>query len=148
MTVNKNETAPDFVLPETSGKEIRLSDFRGKYVVLYFYPKDMTPGCTNEACDFRDAYEQFSDLNAVIIGISPDSVDSHKQFMDKHDLPFHLLADEDHVVASKYGVWKESGGNERSTFIINPEGNVEKVFRNVQVEGHADEALDHIKNKA
>lgn len=145
MTVNTNEKAPDFVLPEANGEQVRLSDFQGRYVVLYFYPKDMTPGCTNEACDFRDAHDQFSDLNAAIIGVSPDSVESHKQFMDKHDLPFHLLADDDHTVASKYGVWKESGGNERSTFIIDPEGKVEKVFRDVQVQGHVDEALAHIK---
>lgn len=148
MTINLNEPAPDFVLPEAGGKDIRLSDYRGKYVVLYFYPKDMTPGCTTEACDFRDAHEEFSDLNAVIIGISADSIESHQQFMDKHALPFHLLADEDHQVASEYGVWKEAGGIDRSTFIIDPEGNLQKAFRNVQVKGHVDEALAYIRNEA
>ncbi|HLQ72154.1 MAG TPA: thioredoxin-dependent thiol peroxidase [Bacillota bacterium] len=154
MAVNFKEPAPDFVLPDSNGENIRLSDFEGKYVVLYFYPKDMTPGCTTEACDFRDAYEDFSSLNTVIIGISPDPAESHQKFIDKHELPFHLLADENHEVASDYGVWKlkknfgkEYYGIERSTFIIDPEGNIVKAFQKVRVKGHVEEALTFIKNK-
>ncbi|GER67189.1 peroxiredoxin [Weizmannia acidilactici] len=145
--------APDFTLPETNGKLITLSDFRGKkHVVLYFYPKDMTPGCTTEACDFRDHYKDFSDLDAVIIGISPDPVERHQKFTEKHGLPFYLLSDEDHKVAEKYGVWKkkktfgkEYMGIERSTFIIDKNGEIVKEWRKVRVNGHAEEALAYIK---
>jgi len=151
MTVKSKEPAPDFVLPDSNGEEVRLSDYKGKYVVLYFYPKDMTPGCTTEACDFRNAYEEFSHLNAVIIGVSPDPIERHQKFIDKHGLPFHLLSDEDHKVASDYGVWKlkknfgrEYYGIERSTFIIDPDGNIVKAFRKVRVKGHVEEALASI----
>ncbi|GER72480.1 thioredoxin-dependent thiol peroxidase [Weizmannia acidilactici] len=145
--------APDFTLPETNGKLITLSDFHGKkHVVLYFYPKDMTPGCTTEACDFRDHYKDFSDLDAVIIGISPDPVERHQKFTEKHGLPFYLLSDEDHKVAEKYGVWKkkktfgkEYMGIERSTFIIDKNGEIVKEWRKVRVNGHAEEALAYIK---
>ncbi|SFB16974.1 peroxiredoxin Q/BCP [Lentibacillus halodurans] len=152
MSAELGKQAPDFTLPNQNGKQVSLSDFKGKHVVLYFYPKDMTPGCTNEACDFRDAYESFSDLDAVIIGISPDPVESHQKFIDKHDLPFILLADEDHKVAEDYGVWKfkknfgkEYYGIERSTFIIDKEGNLQKEFRKVKVDGHVEEALDYLR---
>lgn len=146
------ELAPDFTLKNQDGQDITLSDYKGRNVVLYFYPKDMTPGCTTQACDFRDQQESFSDLNAVIIGVSPDPIDSHQKFIDKHDLPFHLLADEDHKVAEAYGVWqlKKMFGNEfygivRSTFIIDEEGKLMKEFRNIRVKGHAERALTFLQ---
>ncbi|HLS10045.1 thioredoxin-dependent thiol peroxidase [Lentibacillus sp.] len=143
MRTEAGKQAPEFTLPNQNGEQVNLSDFRGQYVVLYFYPKDMTPGCTNEACDFRDNKEKFSDLDAVIVGVSPDPVESHQKFIDKHDLPFMLLADEDHQVAEDYGVW--NGGIERSTFIIDPEGTLQKVFRKVKVDGHVEEALEFLR---
>ncbi|WP_188456806.1 thioredoxin-dependent thiol peroxidase [Virgibacillus oceani] len=152
MTVEAGKKAPQFTLPNQSGKEVSLADFKGQHVVLYFYPKDMTPGCTTEACDFRDQHESFAELDAVIIGVSPDPVDRHQKFIDKHDLPFLLLADEDHKVAEDYGVWKlkknfgkEYYGIERSTFIIDKEGNLQKEFRKVKVKGHVEEALTYIR---
>lgn len=152
MSVEIGKQAPDFTLPSQDGKEVSLSDFKGKHVVLYFYPKDMTPGCTTEACDFRDAQESFSELDAVIIGVSPDPVEQHQKFIDKHDLPFLLLADEDHKVAEDYDVWKlkknfgkESYGIERSTFIIDKEGNLQQEYRKVKVEGHVEQALEFIR---
>ncbi|WP_174615976.1 thioredoxin-dependent thiol peroxidase [Virgibacillus ihumii] len=152
MSVEAGKQAPDFTLPNQDGNEVSLSDFKGKSVVLYFYPKDMTPGCTTEACDFRDAQESFSELDAVIIGVSPDPVERHQKFIDKHDLPFLLLADEDHKAAEAYGVWKlkknfgkEYYGIERSTFIIDPEGTIQEEFRKVKVNGHVEEALASIK---
>lgn len=147
MTVEVGKTAPDFTLPNQDGKQVSLADFKGKYVVLYFYPKDMTPGCTNEACDFRDHHESFAELDAVILGISPDPADSHQQFINKHELPFQLLADEDHQVAEAYGAWKSSGGIDRSTFIIDKEGDLQKEFRSVQVKGHVEEALQFIREQ-
>ncbi|WP_106494563.1 thioredoxin-dependent thiol peroxidase [Lentibacillus sp. Marseille-P4043] len=152
MTVEVGKLAPDFTLPNQDGEHVSLADFKGKHVVLYFYPKDMTPGCTTEACDFRDQHESFGELDAVIIGVSPDPVDRHQKFIDKHDLPFLLLADEDHKVAEEYGAWKlkknfgkESYGIERSTFIIDKEGKLQKEFRKVQVKGHVEEALTFIR---
>ncbi len=152
MTINVGQPAPDFSLPASNGESVSLSDYRGKHVVLYFYPKDMTPGCTTEACDFRDQYEKFSDLDAVILGVSPDSVDRHNKFIEKHELPFLLLADEDHQVAEMYDVWKlkknfgrEYEGIERSTFIIDKEGNLVKEFRKVRVKDHVEEALQYIQ---
>ncbi|HLR61414.1 MAG TPA: thioredoxin-dependent thiol peroxidase [Lentibacillus sp.] len=143
MRAEEGKQAPDFTLQNQYGKQVSLSDYKGQNVVLYFYPKDMTPGCTNEACDFRDNKEKFSDLDAVIIGVSPDPVESHQKFIDKHDLPFMLLADEDHKTAEDYGVW--NGGIERSTFIIDKEGNLQKEFRKVKVEGHVEEALEYLR---
>ncbi|HAM80380.1 thioredoxin-dependent thiol peroxidase [Ornithinibacillus bavariensis] len=152
MHLEIGKTAPTFTLPSSDGKEVGLADFKGKHVVLYFYPKDMTPGCTTEACDFRDHHVSFGELNAVIIGVSPDPIDSHQKFMDKHDLPFLLLADESHEVAEAYGVWKlkqnfgkEYYGIERSTFIIDKNGILQKEYRKVKVEGHVQEALDYIR---
>ena len=152
MTINVGQPAPDFSLPASNRESVSLSDYRGKHVVLYFYPKDMTPGCTTEACDFRDQYEKFSDLDAVILGVSPDSVDRHNKFIEKHELPFLLLADEDHQVAEMYDVWKlkknfgrEYEGIERSTFIIDKEGNLVKEFRKVRVKDHVEEALQYIQ---
>ncbi|WP_181350726.1 thioredoxin-dependent thiol peroxidase [Thalassobacillus sp. CUG 92003] len=152
MSLEKGNQAPDFELKANNGETVRLSDYQGKNVVLYFYPKDMTPGCTTEACDFRDHHESFAELDAVILGISPDPVESHEKFINKHDLPFLLLADEDHEAAEKYGVWKlknnfgkEYYGIERSTFIIDKEGNLAEEFRKVKVEGHVEAALNYIK---
>lgn len=155
MTVETGEQVKDFTLPNQNGEKVSLSDFRGKHVVLYFYPKDMTPGCTTEACDFRDNHEKFGDLDAVIIGVSPDPVEQHQKFIDKHDLPFLLLADEDHKVAEDFGVWKlkknfgkEYYGIERSTFILDKEGKLQKEFRKVRVRGHVEEALNFIRENS
>lgn len=145
--------APDFLLPSTDGKEVGLDDFLGQYVVLYFYPKDNTPGCTTEACDFRNYHEEFKNLNAVILGISPDPLKSHEKFIEKYQLPFLLLSDENHQIAEKYGVWvmkknygREYLGIERSTFIIDKEGKLLKTYRKVKVKGHVEAALDFIKS--
>lgn len=152
MTVEIGKQAPDFTLEAQNGEKITLSALKGKNVVVYFYPKDMTPGCTTEACDFRDQYKHFDKLNTVILGISPDPVDRHQKFVDKYGLPFLLLADTDHQVAEAYGVWKlkknfgkEYMGVERSTFIIDKEGKIAKEWRKVQVKGHVDEALTYIQ---
>lgn len=153
MTVETGKTVADFTLPNQAGEQVSLSDYRGKHVVLYFYPKDMTPGCTTEACDFRDQHASFAELDAVIIGISPDPASSHQKFIAKHDLPFELLADEDHKIAEEFGVWKlkknfgkEYYGIERSTFLIDKEGKLQKEYRKVKVKGHVEEALEFIKN--
>ncbi len=152
MPTEVGKAAPDFTIPANNGETVSLSDFKGKNVVLYFYPKDMTPGCTTEACDFRDQHESFKELDAVILGVSPDPVKRHQKFIEKHDLPFLLLADEDHEVAEEYGVWKlkknfgkEYMGIERSTFVIDKEGELAKEWRKVKVKGHVEEALNYIK---
>ncbi|WP_066369481.1 thioredoxin-dependent thiol peroxidase [Neobacillus fumarioli] len=152
MTIEIGMQAPDFTLEAHTGEKVTLSDLKGKNVVLYFYPKDMTPGCTTEACDFRDRFENFSELNAVILGISPDPVERHQKFVEKYGLPFLLLADTDHKIAKSYGVWKlkknfgkEYMGIERSTFIIDKEGRIVKEWRKVQVKGHVEEALNYIR---
>ncbi|WP_173917115.1 thioredoxin-dependent thiol peroxidase [Halobacillus sp. Marseille-Q1614] len=152
MTVEVGQKAPGFELKANNGETVKLSDYQGKNVVLYFYPKDMTPGCTTEACDFRDHHESFEDVDAVILGVSPDPVESHEKFIDKHDLPFLLLADEDHKVAEEFGVWKlkknfgkEYYGIERSTFIIDKEGNLAEEYRKVKVKGHVEAALEYIR---
>lgn len=152
MSVEVGTKAPNFELPASNGETVTLSDFLGKHVVLYFYPKDMTPGCTTEACDFRDKHESFAELDAVIIGVSPDPLKRHEKFIEKHDLPFLLLADEDNKAAEVYGVWKlkknfgkEYMGIERSTFIIDKEGNLVKEWRKVKVKGHVEEALQYIR---
>lgn len=144
--------APDFTLPASNGENVTLSQFRGKYIVLYFYPKDMTPGCTTEACEFRDQYEVFTELGAVVIGISPDSIERHKKFIEKHRLPFLLLADEKQDVAKLYNVWKlkknfgkEYMGIERSTFLIDPDGQIIREWRKVKVNGHVEEVLNALK---
>lgn len=153
MTVEIGSIAPDLELLADNGEKVTLAEYRGKYIVLYFYPKDMTPGCTTEACDFRDQYENFSGLNAVILGVSPDPHDKHQKFIEKHDLPFRLLVDDEHKLAEAYGVWKlkknfgkEYMGIERSTFIIDPEGKVVKEWRKVKVKDHVQEALQAIKD--
>ncbi|MGJ9385153.1 thioredoxin-dependent thiol peroxidase [Salipaludibacillus neizhouensis] len=152
MTLEVGQTVPDRTLKATNNKEVTLSDYRGRYVVLYFYPKDMTPGCTTEACDFRDNHESFKELDAVILGVSPDPVARHEKFIDKHDLPFELLADEEHELAEDFGVWqlkknfgKESMGIVRSTFVIDKEGKLIKEWRQVKVEDHVAEALEFLR---
>src|SRR5690625_4442790 len=152
MTVKVGQLAPNFILKNQDNEDVALSDFKGKNIVLYFYPKDMTPGCTTQACDFRDAYEGFADLDTVILGVSPDPIERHQKFIDKYELPFHLLADEDHKVAEAYDVWKlkknfgrEYYGIERSTFIITPLGQINQAYRNVLVNIYVQEALDFLK---
>jgi peroxiredoxin Q/BCP len=147
--VEEGKPAPDFSLPSDSGEEIRLSDLRGTPVVLYFYPKDDTPGCTAQACGIRDAWGEFSAAGAVVLGVSPDDEGSHAKFKAKYGLPFALLADTDHAVAEAYGVWGEKSmygktymGVDRSTFVIGPDGNVAKVFLKVKPDAHADQVLE------
>ena len=144
--LNVGDTAPDFSLPDQDGKECRLSDFRGKKVVLYFYPKDNTSGCTTEAVGFRDIAEKFADNNAVVIGVSKDSVNSHRKFADKYSLPFILLADEDKKAIDLYGVFKEKKmygktvmGVKRTTFVIDEYGVIERIYSDVKAAGHAEE---------
>jgi thioredoxin-dependent peroxiredoxin len=146
--VEEGKPAPDFALQNDVGETVRLSDLKGNQVVLYFYPKDDTPGCTTQACGIRDAYQEFQDAGAVVLGISPDGVDSHERFKQKYSLPFTLLADESHRVADDYGVWGERSymgrkymGVERSTFVIAEDGTVKKVMRKVKPDTHADGVL-------
>lgn len=147
------QTVPDFTLPATDGSEVSLSDYRGKKVVLYFYPKDMTPTCTKESCDFRDAHPSFGESGAVVLGISPDDVKSHQKFAGKHGLPFPLLADAEHKVCELFGVWKpkklfgrEYLGVVRSTFLIDEEGKLAKAWRGVKVAGHTRDVLESVKS--
>ncbi|MEF3355751.1 thioredoxin-dependent thiol peroxidase [Paenibacillus sp. GYB006] len=152
MSIKIGSEAPDFVLKGAGDQLLKLSDFRGKRVILYFYPKDMTAGCTDEACQFRDEYTSFEALNTVIIGVSGDSLKQHEKFIAKYNLPFILLSDEDHKVAELYGVWqlkkmygKEYMGIVRSTFVIDEQGILTKEWRKVKVKGHIEEALEYIK---
>lgn len=149
-----NKVAPDFTLLNEKETPVRLSDFRGKKVILYFYPKDMTPGCTTEACDFRDQHETFENLNTVILGVSTDDTKKHTKFIEKYGLPFSLLADIDHEVCEKYGVWvlkkmygREYMGIERSTFLIDEEGKVVGEWRKVKVKNHIEEVLSYLKEE-
>jgi|SRR5215211_7176897 len=146
--------APDFELRSDSGETVRLSDFRGKPVVLYFYPADDTPGCTKEACGFRDAYRVFEERGAVILGVSPDDEASHARFREKYGLPFTLLADPDHSVAEAYDAWgektlygKKSVGLKRTTYVIGADGTIVRAVRNVRPDGHSEQvraALDAV----
>lgn len=153
MTILEGMHAPEFSLSDEKGETVSLADFSAKkYVVLYFYPKDATPGCTTQACDFRDSHEDFSNLNAVILGVSPDNKASHEKFIEKQGLPFSLLVDEDQAVSKKYDVWKlkkmfgkEFMGIERSTFLIDPTGTIVKEWRKVKVKGHIEEVLSTVK---
>jgi thioredoxin-dependent peroxiredoxin len=147
--VEEGKQAPDFELASDEGEQIRLSELRGRPVVLYFYPKDDTPGCTKQACSFRDAYGDFEERGATILGVSPDSESSHVRFKEKYGLPFTLLADPEHEVAEQYGVWvekntygKKSMGIKRSTFVIDAEGNVARAMYGVSPDGHADQVLE------
>ena len=146
--------APAFSLPDSSGKKVKLSDYPGKKIVLYFYPKDMTSGCTQEACDFRDSFPDFKKVKAVILGVSTDPVASHKKFAEKYNLPFTLLSDEKKEVVEKYGVWREKSmygrkymGIERTTFIIDEDGKIQKIFSKVKVADHVTEVMEELKGK-
>ena len=152
IIVKEGSIAPDFALMGSDKKEHKLSDYRGKKVVLYFYPKDNTPGCTNEACSFRDNIEEFNNLNALILGVSRDSLALHDKFITKLSLPFVLLSDENEEVCKLYDVIKEKNmygkkvmGIERSTFVIDENGVLLKEFRKVKVDGHTDKILEAIK---
>lgn len=150
----KDHLAFDFELPTISNEKVKLSDFRGKKVILYFYPKDMTPGCTTQACLFKENKKSFDLHNTIILGVSTDSIDRHKKFIEKYDLPFLLLSDEDASVCKQYDVWKlkknfgkEYMGIERSTFLINEEGFIEKEWRKVKVKDHIEEVLNYLINQ-
>jgi thioredoxin-dependent peroxiredoxin len=143
--IQEGEKAPTFTLPSDDGSQVSLEALRGQSVVLYFYPKDDTSGCTTEACEFRDTLPRIAEGGAVVLGVSPDPVASHRKFKEKYDLNFPLLADEDHAVAEAYGAWKEKSmygrkywGVERSTFLIGPDGVIRKVWRRVKPKGHAE----------
>jgi len=142
------DRAPEFTAMDDSGKLVSLSDFRGKKVVLYFYPKDDTPGCTREACYFRDSFSRLLERGAVVLGVSTDSVESHRRFKEKYNLPFPLLSDPDRKIVTAYGVWNRKSlagrlgfGVERTTFVIDEEGVITHIFRKVKVDGHVDEVL-------
>ena len=150
--IEEGKKAPAFKLLDQDGKTHSLKDYLGKKVVLYFYPKDNTPGCTTEACSFRDEFSAFKKINAVILGVSADAVKSHKNFSEKFSLPFPLLSDESKEVLEKYGVWKEKSmygkkylGIERTTVVIDETGNVRKIFPKVKVNGHTEEVLEALK---
>ncbi|CAI4031532.1 putative peroxiredoxin bcp [Nitrospira tepida] len=146
------DAAPEFALPDQSGKPVSLKSLKGKQVVLYFYPKDDTPGCTKEACGFRDSMARLTKSGAVVIGVSLDGKEAHQKFIAKYSLPFTLLSDEDAAVAKAYGVYKQKNmygkkywGIERSTFVIDEKGKIKEVFRKVKVDGHVDEVLASLK---
>ncbi len=150
--VREGEKAPDFTLQADDRKEVSLSDYRGKKVVLYFYPKDGTPGCTREAIEFKEMAKEFEREGAVILGVSKDSIKSHEKFKQKHDLPFTLLSDPEGKVLDLYGVWKKKSlygrtfmGTERTTFLIDEKGIVKRTYRNVKVKGHAQVCLLDLK---
>ncbi|MCC6224407.1 MAG: thioredoxin-dependent thiol peroxidase [Thermoleophilia bacterium] len=146
--VEAGQPAPDFELTSDTGETVRLADLRGRPVVLYFYPRDETPGCTRQACELRDAHAAFEERGATILGVSPDDEASHARFREHHDLPFTLLADPDKTVATAYGVWRERTlygkrrlGIVRSTFVIGPDGTIIKALRGVRPDGHAQRVL-------
>lgn len=147
--IEEGKKAPAFSLKNQAGKSVKLSDFLGQHVVLYFYPKDDTPGCTTEACGFRDVHPKFEKSGAVVLGVSPDDESRHTKFIEKFSLPFELLADTEHEVAEKYGVWGEKNmygrkymGIIRATFLIDAKGKVAKVWPKVKPDGHAEEVLE------
>ncbi len=152
MELKVGDKAPDFCLPDKDGNEVCLKDFRGKWVVLYFYPKDNTSGCTKEAVDFTEHLDEFASLNAVVLGVSKDSVKSHKNFAEKHGLKVTLLSDPEHKVIEQYGAWKlkkrygrEYYGTQRSTFLIDPDGVIRHIWPNVRVKGHVEAVLEKLK---
>lgn len=151
MVLSEGAKAPEFNLTDSEGNQHRLSDYEGETIVVYFYPKDDTPGCTKEACSFRDAYADFKEAGVEVIGISPDTEQSHKKFANKYDLPFTLLSDPDHQVSEAYGVWglkkymgREYEGIYRTTFIIGPDGEIKRVFENVKPSDHSQEVLEEV----
>jgi peroxiredoxin Q/BCP len=151
--LKEGDKAPEFELQDDTGKTVKLSDFKGQKVILYFYPKDDTPGCTQEACDLRDRSKQVQKQGAVVLGVSPDSVESHQKFKKKFELPFRLLADPGSKVCQLYGVWKEKSmygrtymGVERTTCLIDEKGKIARFFPKVKVEGHADELLAQLSS--
>ena len=153
MTIEVGNKAPEFSGPTDSNQILSLNDFLGKNIVLFFYPKDMTPGCTNEACDFRDYYKEFLNFNTEIVGISKDSIRRHKAFKKKLKLPYPLVSDESNSICDAYGVWQEKKnygkkymGIERSTFLIDSDGTLVKEWRKVKVKGHVKEVLDAVRN--
>jgi peroxiredoxin Q/BCP len=148
MVVEEGMPAPDFELPSDSGETVSLRSLRGKPVVLYFYPKDDTPGCTRQACGIRDAWDAFAARGAAVLGVSPDGEAAHAKFREKYELPFTLLSDPDHAVAEAYGVWREKRnygkvyfGIHRSTFVIGPDGKIVKAMYGVKPDGHAEKVL-------
>ena len=152
MILEAGNQAPDFEFQDSQGDLRKLSDYSGQTIVVYFYPKDDTPGCTKEACSFRDSYHDFKTAGVEVIGISPDSVKSHSKFSEKHDLPFILLSDPEHKVCEAYGVWglkkfmgREYYGVLRTTFVIGPDGKIKKVFKNVKPADHSHEVLEAVK---
>jgi thioredoxin-dependent peroxiredoxin len=155
MAIDINDKAPDFTLPDQNGEEVSLKDFRGKYVVLYFYPRADTPGCTIEACEFRDSYRKMQNTGAVLLGISPDTPNAQKKFEEKYKLPFTLLGDADKKACNAYEVIKEKNmygkkvmGVVRTTFIIGPDGKIKHIFPKVKPEGHSEEVLAYVKSVA
>ena len=155
MAIEEGQRAPDFELGSDSGDRVRLSDLRGKPVVLYFYPKDDTPGCTREACAFRDTYGEFEERDAVILGVSPDDEASHAKFKKKYALPFTLLADPEHEVAEAYGAWREKKnygktywGVHRSTFVIGADGTIVRAMYGVKPDGHPEQVLAALSEPA
>lgn len=153
MPIGSNIQAPDFTLQDDSGAQRQLSDYRGKPVILYFYPADDTPGCTKEACSFRDDYSAYDKAGVTILGVSPNTVQSHSRFKSKYQLPFPLLADEDHAVCNAYGTWgpkkmmgREYEGVLRTTFLIDANGRIARVFENVKPSEHSSEVLAAIKS--
>jgi peroxiredoxin Q/BCP len=153
VAISINDKAPEFTLPDQNGKEVSLKDFRSSHVVLYFYPRADTPGCTVEACEFRDAYKKIEKTGAVILGISPDTPKAQKKFEEKYTLPFTLLADADKKVCNLYGMMQEKNmygkkvmGVARTTFIIGPDGKVKHIFHKVKPQGHAEEVLESLKS--
>jgi peroxiredoxin Q/BCP len=152
MAVDINDKAPDFTLPDQNGEEVSLKAFRGKYVVLFFYPRADTPGCTIEACEFRDSYRKMQNTGAVLLGISPDTPKAQKKFEEKYSLPFTLLGDAEKKVCNAYDVIKEKNmygkkvmGVARTTFIIGPDGKIKHIFHKVKPEGHSEEVLAYLK---
>jgi peroxiredoxin Q/BCP len=150
-----NDKAPEFTLPDQNGKDVSLKDLRGKYVVLYFYPRADTPGCTIEACEFRDTYRKMQNTGAVLLGISPDQPKAQKKFEEKYKLPFTLLGDADKKVCNAFGVIQEKNmygkkvmGVVRTTFIIGPDGKIKHIFHKVKAQGHAEEVLAYLKTAA
>lgn len=152
MDLEKNMKAPAFSLKDQTGKNHKLSDYKGKWILLYFYPKDNTPGCTTEACEFKSSYLDLSKAGAVVLGVSADSVESHSKFADKYKLPFPVLADTEKKVLDQYGAWKKKSmfgktfmGIKRMSFLIDPQGNIAKIYKTVKPAEHAKQVLEDVK---